>query len=330
MKKLYYKTLTILHKSYVKLFSQKKLHIAPKDIGIDAQTTSDLIYNMLTNDSPCMICRFGSTELSTIVVYKEALWGHHNPIQYIKGEVPAWWLTEHQAKHIQTYSGFFPATKENVTEFTKLALEDSKEVDILGSWFSYEKYLTKELQHVIKVPLMYLEPFWAERPWTRALAGKKILVIHPFATLIQKQYEQNRIHLFKNKNILPEFHLEVIPAVQSLGGDCNFKTWFEALKWMEQEIDKKDYDICLIGCGAYGFSLAAYVKRKGKKAIHLAGSLQLLFGIIGNRWSNPDYGVKEWGIPYGTYSNLINSYWVKPGLENRPKNADKIEGACYW
>lgn len=46
-------------------------------------------------------------------------------------------------------------------------------------------------------------------------------------------------------------------------------------------MDKIDYDICLIGCGAYGFPLAAHAKRKGKKAVHLGGALQLLFGIKG-------------------------------------------------
>lgn len=36
---------------------------------------------------------------------------------------------------------------------------------------------------------------------------------------------------------------------------------------MKSEIDKCDYDVCLIGCGAYGFPLAAHVKHKGKQAI---------------------------------------------------------------
>lgn len=48
---------------------------------------------------------------------------------------------------------------------------------------------------------------------------------------------------------------------------------------MKDEIDKRDYDIALIGCGAYGFPLAAHIKRSGKKAVHLGGALQLLFGI---------------------------------------------------
>ena len=93
---------------------------------------------------------------------------------------------------------------------------------------------------------------------------------------------------------------------------------------MENEVDKHDFDIALIGCGAYGFPLAAYVKRKGKKAVHFGGSLQLLFGIRGNRWENPNYN------PIYNYANLMNEYWVKPGSVEKPQNAEKVENACYW
>lgn len=93
---------------------------------------------------------------------------------------------------------------------------------------------------------------------------------------------------------------------------------------MKDEIDHQDYNICLIGAGAYGFPLAAHVKRQGKKAVHLGGSLQLLFGIIGKRWENPNYN------KHYDYAALINEYWVRPGAKFQPKNSKKVEEACYW
>ncbi|MGG6498696.1 UNVERIFIED_CONTAM: hypothetical protein NY603_37795, partial [Bacteroidetes bacterium 56_B9] len=79
--------------------------------------------------------------------------------------------------------------------------------------------------------------------------------------------------------ILPAFDLQTIKAVQTIGNyiDSRFNTWFDALEFMKNEIDKREYDICLLGCGAYGLPLAAHIKRTGKKAIHMGGSLQLLF-----------------------------------------------------
>jgi hypothetical protein len=93
---------------------------------------------------------------------------------------------------------------------------------------------------------------------------------------------------------------------------------------MKSEINKQDYDVCLIGCGAYGFPLAAHVKRMGKKAIHMGGSLQLLFGIKGKRWENSNYN------PIYNYSKLMNEHWVYPGEEEKPQNAASVEGGCYW
>lgn len=97
----------------------------------------------------------------------------------------------------------------------------------------------------------------------------------------------------------------------------------------EKEIDKCDYDICLIGCGAYGFPLAAHVKRMNKKAIHMGGSLQLLFGIIGKRWEDPEYGYIELKKK-GCYPQLINKYWIRPGMKEKPQNAIQVESGCYW
>ncbi len=175
-----------------------------------------------------------------------------------------------------------------------------------------------------------MEPYWAERPWSRALKGKKVLVVHPFAALIEKQYREHRTHLFENPDVLPEFELQTIEAVQSLGGDAGqFKTWFEALHYMEEEIDKRDFDIALIGCGAYGFPLAAHVKRSGKKAVHLGGALQLLFGIKGNRWEDPRYGEDALGRK-SPYLELFNEYWCRPDKDMKPVHANKVEGACYW
>jgi hypothetical protein len=93
---------------------------------------------------------------------------------------------------------------------------------------------------------------------------------------------------------------------------------------MKAQIDSHDYDVCLIGAGAYGFPLAAHVKRMGKKGFHMGGSLQLLFGIIGKRWESAEYNDTY------NYSRLINEHWVRPGDSEKPDGAQKVEGACYW
>jgi hypothetical protein len=127
--------------------------------------------------------------------------------------------------------------------------------------------------------------------------------------------------------VLPEFaSLRVVKAVQSLGGESNgFNDWFEALEWMKNEMDKEPYDIALIGCGAYGFPLAAHAKRTGHKAVHLGGALQLLFGIKGKRWDNINYNPE-----YNYKDGLFNDFWIYPDSKTKPNNSQQVEGECYW
>jgi thioredoxin reductase len=99
---------------------------------------------------------------------------------------------------------------------------------------------------------------------------------------------------------------------------------------MKGEIDQLDYDIALIGAGAYGFHLAAHAKRSGKKAVHMGGALQLLFGIRGKRWEDPNYGNKYWNVPKNAYVNLMNENWIRPGEINKPSKVNLVEDACYW
>ena len=314
-------TLKVLRKLYTKTFGGYQL--PPLQREEDPDKASEMIYNQLMQDKPCMIARFGSTELNAIANYYGITKCPKDIIGFITGKSPQWWWNKKGLEEIYSCSGFFPATEQNVTKFSQMMIEDMPLVDILGSWRPQERLFSKELKNARFVNLEILNPYWSKKPWTRALKGKKILVIHPFAETIHLQYSK-REKLFSDPEILPQFELHIIKAVQSLGGNDQFKNWFEALKWMENEMDKIDYEICLIGCGAYGFPLAAHAKRKGKKAVHLAGALQLLFGIKGKRWEDPHYNETY------NYAALMNEFWVKPSMNEKSQNAENVEGGCYW
>ena len=278
--------LKALRKSYTKIFppiGEKLLQ------EVNPDKVSDIIYNFLADDKPCMIGRYGATELSMVVNYLGITTKTHSIYRFIKGQEPEWWWNHNIMMQMQQWSGFFPPTEEKLSQFCRLMLDDAKEMDICGVFSSVEplmRYVETYMSSPLYVPLYTYSPFVSTRPWSRILKGKKVLVIHPFAELIIKQY-QRREQLFDNPDVLPEFDLKVIKAVQSLGGESNgFADWFEALQYMKNEMDRTDYDICLIGCGAYGFPLAAHAKRQKKKVVHFGGELQLLFGIKGSRWES--------------------------------------------
>ena len=293
---------------------------------------SEIIYNTLIDEHPCMISRFGSTELLNIINYLGVKKGKQPILKYIKGETLDWWWNQSNINQLIEWSGFFPNDRNLIERFCQLTLDSATQIDILGSWLPNEYYVSNYVKSALKVWLIFLDPFWAKSPWTLALQGKKVLVIHPFSELIEAQYYNKRRLLFQNKDILPEFDLKTIKAVQSLGGNCPYySTWFEAFDAMKKQIAQCDFDICLLGCGAYGLPLAAYIKSIGKKAFHIGGSLQLLFGIIGKRWENPQYAIKAKTVcPQLNYLSLINEYWVRPGENNKSKNSHNVENGCYW
>lgn len=330
MNKLSIYTLKALRKLYLKSFGT--LHLSPIPQEKDADKASDMIYDLLVSDKPCMIARFGAVELSCIINYLSIKENNRNIFKYIKGETIDWWWNEGVKYSMMNNAGFFPPTEDNLERFCELMLEDAKEMDMCGMFPAIETDIWKVFSYIKNstfVPLYAYDAFISKRPWTRVLKGKKVLVVHPFAELIEKQYKKREL-LFDNPDILPDFYLKTIKSVQSIGGQpCGFKDWFHALSWMENQIDSCDYDICLLGCGAYGFPLATHVKKRGKKSIHIGGGLQLLFGIKGKRWESNSLTVRL-GLPDGCYLNLFkNPEWVRPN-EYKTEQSESVEGACYW
>lgn len=319
--------LKALRKLYAKVSAPKA---EPYDRGVtDFDTASDMIYDLLAAGKPCMVARYGAFELSSVINYLGVLEEKHSVCNYIRGRQSDWWWNRRITERMRTNAGFFPTTESSLMKFGEMMARDSREVDILGSWLADEQVMKERYDLGFrKVTLLALEPYWAKNPWSRILEGKRVTVVHPFAPLIEKQY-QNREKLFRDNRILPEFNLRTVQAVQSIGGICGYHDWFEALDAMKAQMDARPYDIALIGCGAYGFPLAAHAKRTGHQAVHLGGALQLFFGIRGKRWDSPDYGVREFGRQ-NVYKTLFNEAWVYPSDDLVPAGAGEVESACYW
>lgn len=265
------------------------------------------ISELIESGTPMMIARFGSTELLAMSVFDYKI---------------VWKYTD-ILKQMQECAGFFPCTKESARTFSKEMHKAMPLVDMMAIWnLDMEENYIKKYMHMgmSMARLRYLEPWYSDIPWTKSLKGKKVLIIHPFEHSIREQYKKREL-LFANPDILPEFELRTLKAVQTIAGqkDKRFETWFDALDYMEKEAMRIDFDIALIGCGAYGFPLAARLKKAGKQAIHMGGVLQILFGIKGKRWDNDSVVEK-----------LYNEYWIRPYDLDRPQNAKIVEGGCYW
>ena len=322
-------------KIYKKIVKKPYYDCMPNCI-YERQAANDLVYNAISKGEPLMLTRYGSIEISVTNSYRMRM-SQGNILgkvwRYIVDKTDLPWYDDKFFVPISRNAGVFNPTPEILDRFAQLYLEDSKIIDILMSVNYKEKFMP--LPPTCKfIHFESIYPYFVERPWTRILKRKKVLVVHPYAETIQKQYAI-RDKLYDNPDILPEFELITLKAVQSSAYEkVPFKDWFEALKYMEDEIDKIDFDICLLGCGAYGLPLAAHIKRLGKQALHIGGGVQLLFGIKGKRWED-EYVRIPWGYntPFSLnhdYYKFFNEYWIRPNADDIPKNANAIENGCYW
>ena len=282
-------------------------HYVGKDFW-DMKELNEHVSSYIISGKPFMMARFGAVELFNM-------------------RTAEFHLTSKEQKACQqlyTNAGFFPNDPSLLPRFNQVMTDACKQTDVLGIWqmpcedYFIRKYC-KDLRGTCR--LISIEPWRYEFPWSAALKGKKVLVIHPFEDSIQAQY-LNREHLFPGTDILPEFELKTLKAVQTSGtaSDDRFETWFDALDWMCRECEKIDFDIALLGCGAYGFPLAAHIKKMGKQAIHLGGCLQILFGLKGRRWDEGEPDIVA----------MYNDYWHYPLQNEIPTGSGDIEGGTYW
>lgn len=271
---------------------------------------NEQLYRKLCMKEPFFAGRLGSNELECMVEYEYLLErksgakaSYHDNLKLV----------------MKQGAGFFPTDDAYLDRFAELYIENMKQIDFMWSmWLSrfenqfYEKYIPEKSLALYDDTAF---PYDIAKPWTEALRGKRVLVIHPFEESIRENYEKREL-LFANKDFLPEFELITLKAVQSIGDEQpDFSTWFEALEYMKNQINHIDFDIALIGAGAYGFPLGAYIKQCGKKAVHIGGMLQLFFGIKGKAWNK-----------LGVY----NEHWTSPKETEKPVGYQKVEAGRYW
>lgn len=273
------------------------------------EEANDLIGKKILSGKPFLVARFGDAELRALV------YGLENKLKLRKG------YPEYICKVMHNNAGFYPADFKNLDRFTDVLLESCSQVDIFAVWFNLmEDFVIHEFDS--NADLVYLEsiePYRSKNPWSQYLQGKKVLVVHPFAESIQKQYKK-RDKLFEDEKVLPDFTLITYKAIQTnAGGESTFESWFDALEHMFKDISKIDFDIAIVGCGAYGLPLSAKIKGLGKQVVHLAGATQILFGIRGARWDvRPEM------------QHYFNENWTRPLESEKPKDAKSVENGCYW
>lgn len=282
---------------------------------IDTQKT---IAEMIHQGTPFYVGRPGGTESQGT----EFFVAHRlNSLEKNRRPYPRWFT-----RYVQVGPGVVHFTQADLDTFCHEYLLATLEADILafGRFAPGVVGLARHKSAIggRVVDYINVEPLIAvgegATPWTHALTGKRVLVVHPFEDSIRFQYAQKG-QVSTIAELLPDFTLDVLRPPVTFAGEGSTEPWHVHFERLVREALLKHFDVAIIGAGSYGLPLARALRNAGKQAIHLGGTTQLLFGIRGRRWDTDPQ-----------YRDFCDDTWVRPLESERPKNASLVEGAVYW
>ena len=203
---------------------------------LDNGAFNDLIKKQIQTNKPLFVSRYGNSELVACFYAKIR---HEGIIDQISDSLL------YKAK---SGPGVFPQNEEVYLLFAEEYTKALTNADLNAYWGNVlmEEYMIDcyEPKSCQQYAMRALEPFQYADPWTLALKGKKLLIVHPFADLIESQYKRMN-EIFPNRCILPLCDLRVVKAVQSNGDAIpdGLNSWKDALDFLYDECMKEDFDI---------------------------------------------------------------------------------------
>lgn len=254
---------------------------------------------------------------------------------YKQQEVPQYLI-----HNMLTGAGIHFASNEDAIEYVRTYLKSFKNCDLVGVYNDgggmYNQSI--EFYKIIRALFSKFTPICAnglfvfnhinssEYQFYKVFENKKVLVISSHCETIKSQLPKFD-KLFK----IPVFHSStqfyVHKPPQQNAGSHDLQSWqfhFEKLKNEIKYIQSTefDFDIALVSCGGFGMPISAYINENlNKSVIYFGATLQLCFGVTGQRWLS---------VPQDEVNMHLNEHWVRPLEVDKPKNINLCEGGCYW
>lgn len=277
--------------------------------GIDLANSSQILMAGIKGGKPFAAIRYGGSEISCLNGHEKIRLGLAKTYK----ESARWAM--------KVRAGFYPTDDAHLNEYCDTLLSKVGTADV----FAILGLHMEDYFYQIYTPHAQVITNWALEPllgtWTPCLKGKKVLVVNAFADEIAFQYQRREKLFPQEPDLLPEFELHVLQAPMTMGEstDYRFPSFMRSLEEIEARIKTIDFDVALLGCGAYGALLSLYCKSLGKIALQTGGATQTLFGIIGKRWEKRAH-----------VQSRINDYWIRPDPSKKPKGYEKIDNGAYW
>ena len=138
---------------------------------------------------PLLLTRYGCGVLCGAIDYTNQPTAK-NIVRYLTWQTNCLGWREMTGRNLSVGDGFYPIDKQNLTRFGRLINDIIPDIDILASIMQQETYFDNAYSPTIqKCTFEDIEPWRWKNPWTKALQGLRVLVVHPFVNTIQRQYD---------------------------------------------------------------------------------------------------------------------------------------------
>jgi hypothetical protein len=237
--------------------------------------------------------------------------------------------------HCEIQFGVFPANATFLHEFAQFYTKHVQQIDILGLFQAEqeERIIKVNELNALFIPYQLTEPDRSipaneSNCYLTYFEGKRMLFISSYADLLKSRatkatFESVWSNIHKKWFWPSEVSSYEIPYSygNSVKTHDKYINSIELYDSICANLGTMEFDVAFIGAGALGLPLASYLKSIGKIAVSLGGHLQVLFGIVGGRWSKDEF----WTTHY------INSHWIEMPPKYHPENKSRLsDNSAYW
>lgn len=235
-------------------------------------------------------------------------------------------------RHVETQSGIFPAEPAFYERFNPFYVSHVRNLDCLGLFGSWNEPAIVD-HYSLENRLMYFIDQEPDRSipddplrcYLQHFAGKRLLFVSPFAPLLRQRANRRTFEAVWAKTGKRWFHPAGAEALQMPYG------WSKSVQQRHSDsialfedlaarMARIEFDVALISAGGLGIPLASHAKSLGKIGISLGGHLQVLFGILGDRWRARE----DWQRDY------ITEAWIDPPADYLPTEDILVDDGAYW
>jgi hypothetical protein len=311
--------MSLFYRYPLKVLNNRRLHLwgrqqSPKREIIEA---GPAIKKILRHPHGMIYGKLGTTELQAL--------------EYSDRRIRSSWLLgatwRRQARRLFIDSGVFPEDRNEFEYFLNTYKASIQQLDAVCLWQDQGSYLQAyETAFVDGVcpRAASIKPavFWPFSIYEQ-LEGVRLLIVSPFVRTMQAQVDRlpdvfsGRSWANSLKDMRQRCKFVRCPFFSYME-KSPYTSWREGLDRITEAILRCQFDLALIGAGAWSLPLLANLKKEGRKGIHTGGATQLFFGIRGKRWD----------VQKGY--NIFNANWIHPLPEDTPGGHLRKEEGCYW